>query len=92
MKWKTSLKFINIIAAWLLRKDTQTHMNKNAYEIRLDVLGNAMGLVMDEYSRKFGVWERRDTEGKTSDPAPKFPETQEILEKAEELYKFVENR
>ena len=67
-------------------------MNKNAYEIRLDVLGHAMGLVMDEYNRKWGVWDRRDVEGKTSDPAPTFPGTEEILERAEELYKFVEKK
>jgi hypothetical protein len=76
----------------LLRKDTQTHMNKNAYEIRLDVLSYAMGLVQDEYNRKWGVWDRKDCENKTSEPAPKFPGTQEILDKAEELYKFVENK
>jgi hypothetical protein len=67
-------------------------MNKNAYEIRLDVLGNAMTLVMEEYNRKWGVWDRRDCENKTTEPAPSFPSTEEILEKAEELYKFVENR
>jgi hypothetical protein len=76
----------------LLRKDTQTHMNKNAYEIRLDVLGNAMTLVMEEYNRKWGVWDRRDCENKTTDPQPLFPNTKEILDKAEELYKFVENK
>ena len=67
-------------------------MNKNAYEIRLDVLGTATGFVLDEYNREFSVWERKDMEGKTTDPAPKFPGTEVILEKAEELYKFVENR
>ena len=67
-------------------------MNKNAYEIRLDVLSYAMGLVQDEFSRKWSVWERKEMEGKTSETAPKFPGTQEILDKADELYKFVENK
>jgi hypothetical protein len=67
-------------------------MNKNAYEIRLDVLGSAQHLVMDEYNRRWSVWERRDCEGKTTDPAPEYPLVKEILERAEELYKFVENK
>lgn len=67
-------------------------MNKNAYEIRLDVLGHAMGMVMDEYNRRWGVWDRKESEGKTSEPMPKYPGTSEILDKAEELYKFVENK
>jgi hypothetical protein len=67
-------------------------MNKNAYEIRLDVLGLAMGLVSDEYNRKYGVWERYDMENISKTPAPAFPSTKNILDKAEELYAFVEGK
>jgi hypothetical protein len=75
----------------LLRKK-HTHMNKNAYEIRLDVLGLAIGLVTDEYNRKFGVWERNNIENLTKYPSPTFPTTSNILDKAEELYAFVEGK
>jgi hypothetical protein len=67
-------------------------MNKNAYEIRLDVLGLAMGLVSDEYNRKWSVWERNDIEKTSKTPTPAFPSTQNILDKAEELYAFVEGK
>ena len=67
-------------------------MNKNAYEIRLDVLGLAMGLVSDEYNRNWSVWERYDIENKSNTPAPSFPSTKNILDKAEELYAFVEGK
>jgi hypothetical protein len=66
--------------------------NKNAYEIRLDVLGSAQHLVMDEYNREWSVWERKDCEGKTTNQPPEYPSVKIILEKAEELYKFVENK
>jgi hypothetical protein len=66
-------------------------MNKNAYEIRLDVLNLAVGIVSDEFNRQWSVWERHDCENlSNSSPAPKFPSTQDMLKKAEELYKFVE--
>lgn len=67
-------------------------MNKNAYEIRLEVLSMAQSLVMDDYSRKYCVWERRDMSGNVKEEPPTFPSTEEILVKAEELYKFVEKK
>lgn len=67
-------------------------MNKNAYEIRLDIMREAMGFVMNEYDREWSVWNSRYNDGKTTDSAPKYPAIKDILIKAEELYKFVENR
>lgn len=65
-------------------------MNKNAYEIRLSVLENAKDLVLDEYNREWMIWERKEAENKTEEKAPEFPSTQQILEKAKDLYMFVE--
>lgn len=76
----------------LLRKDTHIHMNKNAYEIRLDIMRDAMSFVMNEYDREWNVWYSLFQEGKTTDSAPKYPELKNILAKAEEFYKFVENK
>lgn len=74
----------------LLRK---THMNnKNAYEIRLDILRDAKDFVMNEYDREWNVWYNQLNEGKTTEPAPKYPKLKDILTKAEELYTFIENK
>ena len=67
-------------------------MNKNAYEIRLDILREAKEFVMNEYDREWNTWSTQFYEGKTTDSAPKYPELKTILAKAEEFYKFVENR
>jgi hypothetical protein len=67
-------------------------MNKNAYEIRLDIMRDAMSYAMGEYDREWSVWNTQFNEGKTTAPAPKYPGLKEILGTAEELYKFVENK
>lgn len=67
-------------------------MNKNAYEIRLDIMRDAMSYIMGGYDREWSVWNTQFVEGKTTDPAPKYPAVKDILAKAEELYKFVENK
>jgi hypothetical protein len=67
-------------------------MNKNAYEIRLDIMREALGYVMNEYDREWSVWNTQFNEGKTTSTAPKYPQMKDILSTAEELYRFVENR
>lgn len=67
-------------------------MNKNAYEIRLDIMRDAMNYAMGEYDRKWSVWNTQFIEGKTTAIEPKYPNLKEILGTAEELYRFVENK
>ena len=70
--------------------------NKNAYELRTDILGMAQGQVMDKFEKEFGVWdmscERHQDTGTliVSTPPPTYPTTNEILKTANELYTFVE--
>jgi|TARA_B100000686_G_scaffold273189_1_gene290683 hypothetical protein len=72
--------------------------NKNAYEIRADILGQAQGLIQEKYNRAYQTWEmsaiRHPETGvivSTKD-APAFPTTKEILECANELYSFVDSK
>lgn len=72
--------------------------NKNAYEIRADILKEATGLIQNRFDREFNVWEQTRTRcqqtGKIMDPIdqPKYPTTQEILDCANELYSFVDSK
>ena len=70
--------------------------NKNAYELRTDILSMAQNRVMDIYNQEFSVWdmscERHPDTGalmSTTTP-PTYPTTSEILKTANELYTFVE--
>ena len=70
--------------------------NKNAYELRTDILSMAQNRVMDMYNQEFSVWdmscERHPDTGalmSTTTP-PTYPTTSEILKTANELYSFVE--
>ena len=70
--------------------------NKNAYELRTDILSMAQNRVMDMYNQEFSVWdmscERHPDTGalmSTTTP-PTYPTTSEILKTANELYTFVE--
>ena len=70
--------------------------NKNAYELRTDILSMAQGQVMDKFNNQFSVWdmscERHPDTGvlmSTITP-PTYPTTSEILKTANELYSFVE--
>ena len=73
-------------------------INKNAYELRTDILGMAQSQVMDKFNNEFSVWdmslERHPDTGVilplSTAPAPKYPTTSEILKTANELYSFVE--
>jgi uncharacterized membrane protein YgaE (UPF0421/DUF939 family) len=63
-------------------------MNKNAYEIRLDVLGIAHSDMMHAYHNKIDL---------ETEPAEKLkllnelPSTEEIIERANLLYQFINN-
>jgi hypothetical protein len=66
--------------------------NKNAYEIRLDVLQMAHSDAQMKYLEKLNTI--RDNNGKVTDSnliEELFPKPADINKRAEELYKFVEN-
>lgn len=70
--------------------------NKNAYEIRLEILKMAHDDANGKYYQKLDFY-RRDADkfDKELDPAiidSLFPTSAEILAKAEELYAFVEGK
>lgn len=81
--------------------------NKNAFEIRLEILKMAKELAMDEYFAKrdtyYQDWQLQVDLIKDSPikgnkevdlpkcPSIKPPTTEEILRKSEELYRFVSN-
>jgi len=70
--------------------------NKNAYEIRLEVLGMAHGTIMTQYHEKLSA--HRDNANRSSEPFKVElidelkPKTQDIIAYANELYSFVEGK
>ena len=75
-----------------------TYPNKNAYEIRADILAQAQSIVMEKYNKDFQVWESFVTRHPESGQvisikdAPIFPTNDEILKTANELYSFVDTK
>lgn len=71
-------------------------MNKNAYEIRLDVLGMAHGTLMSKYHQKLDTkrMEAERTNAKFDDNVidSLLPTTSDIIAYANELYQFVEGK
>lgn len=71
-------------------------MNKNAYEIRLEVLGMAHGTLMNQYHEKLGA--HRDNAVRINKQFDVElinelkPKTQDIIAYADELYAFVEGK
>ena len=68
-------------------------MAKNAYEIRLDILRMAHSDAQMKYLEKLNTL--RDNTGKVTDHSfidSIFPNTNDIINRAEELYKFVEDK
>jgi hypothetical protein len=68
-------------------------MSKNAYEIRLDVLQMAHADAQMRYLEKLNSV--RDNTGKVTDQKlidDLFPKPADVIKRAEELYKFVEDR
>jgi len=70
-------------------------MPKNAYEIRLDVLSLAHGDLVGQYYRKLDEsirsCDKFNKEFDTTLIEKLYPSTQDIIARAEQLYKFVEN-
>ena len=68
-------------------------MNKNAYEIRLDVLSMAHNDVLSKYHQTLDVHRANADKSNTSLDASLinslYPKTSDILARAEELYTFV---
>ncbi len=67
--------------------------NKNAYEIRLDVLQMSHNDAQMKYLEKLNTL--RDDNGKVTDDKmidDLFPKPADVIKRAEELYKFVEDR
>ena len=69
-------------------------MNKNAYEIRLEILRMAHGDVFNKYHEKLSAHRcNADKKNETHDVNAcdsLYPNTREILSRADELYRFVE--
>ena len=71
-------------------------MPKNAYEIRLDVLNMAHNDSVMKFQEKINIYRTVDEKGNLVQPSEEtidelFPKTHEIIARAEELYKFVED-
>lgn len=71
-------------------------MNKNAYEIRLDVLGMAHGTLMSKYHEKIEASRNEATRTNTRFDDRLIdtlaPATKDIIAYANELYQFVEGK
>lgn len=68
-------------------------MAKNAFEIRLDILQMAHADAQMRYLEKLNTV--RDNTGKVTDHKlidELFPKTSDVIERAEELYSFVEDK
>jgi len=70
--------------------------NKNAYEIRTEILSMAQGFVLQRFDDARNKWEssvdRHPDTGVilTTEHAPKFPSSDDILREANKLYSFVD--
>lgn len=72
-------------------------MAKNAYEIRLDVLQMAHGDENMRFIERLNMHRKYDASGNMINPKEEiindlFPKTSDIIKRADELYKFVEDR
>jgi hypothetical protein len=71
-------------------------MNKNAYEIRLDILNMAHGDLFAKYHEKLGILRdnahKEDTTFDTAHCDELYPTVGEIAARAHELYAFVEGK
>lgn len=81
-----------------LPKFPEFRTTKNGYEIRADVLEMAKQLVTEEYHAKYMGWEvSRERDPKTGQivtkvAAPEFPGLDKVLEAAQKMYDFVNNK
>ena len=71
-------------------------MNKNAYEIRLDILNMAHSDLFSKYHEKIGSIRANADRGNVPFDIVHcdalYPTVQDITSRAEELYKFVEGK
>ena len=72
-----------------------SHNNKNAYEIRLEVLQMAHSDMNMKFIEKLNVHRTQDINGFLQNPSEEvieslFPKPADTIIRAEELYKFVE--
>ena len=71
-------------------------MNKNAYEIRLEILKMAHDDATGRYYQKLDMHrhnaDKHNMELSSTLVESLFPTSEEIITKAEELYKFVEGK
>ena len=85
----------------ILLRNTHTHrrnimQNKNAYEIRTEVLAMAKDLITDRFHSVRNNWEQsQDRHPETGqilsiEDAPLYPTSAEILAEARALYAFVD--
>ena len=85
----------------ILLRNTHTHrrnimQNKNAYEIRTEVLAMAKDLITDRFHTQRNNWEAsQDRHPETGqilsiEDAPLYPTSAEILAEAKALYAFVD--
>lgn len=76
----------------------EVKFNKTGYEIRTDVLAMAKDLVLDEYHTKFAGWElttKKDaTTGEivTKVDMPQYPGLDLVLQTAEKMYSFINQK
>lgn len=79
-------------------KMPQVKFNKTGFEIRTDILAMAKDLVAQDFQVKFAGWEMtaaRDTatgQIMTKVDMPEFPGLEKVLETAEKMYAFVNNK
>jgi hypothetical protein len=79
-------------------KTPEVKFNKTGFEIRTDILEMAKDLVAQEYTYKWQGWEmsanRDEKTGQivTTVGMPEFPGLDKVLETAEKMYSFVNNK
>lgn len=79
-------------------KTPEVKFNKTGYEIRTDILKEAKDLITQEFAFKWQGWElrsERDTAtGQiiTNVSMPEFPGLDKVLETAEKMYEFVNQK
>jgi hypothetical protein len=72
--------------------------NKNAYEIRTEILNMAKTFVMDRFYSSLQKWQdstdRHPDDGTilSTVDAPQYPSSNEILTEAKKLYSFVDSQ
>ena len=75
----------------------EVKFNKTGFEIRTEILAMAKDLVAEDFHAKFHGWEvsaQRDDKGvvTTTIGMPTYPGLDKVLETAEKMYSFVNNK